>query len=108
MEASVTHLPASTSQYQLESVVTALNTDPLVDGIIMQLPLPPQLSAPPVIDLIRPEKDVDGLHPYNTGKLCQVDGPALIQSNLFRHAACRQILYCARVQPWGSCACSTA
>ena len=72
MEASVTHLPASTRQDELESVVSRLNMDPQVDGIIVQLPLPQNLSAPRVIDLIRPEKDVDGLHPYNTGKLCQV------------------------------------
>jgi methylenetetrahydrofolate dehydrogenase (NADP+)/methenyltetrahydrofolate cyclohydrolase len=51
--------------------VTALNRDPQVDGILVQLPLPKTLDANEVMDLVDPAKDVDGFHPYNTGLLAQ-------------------------------------
>ncbi len=67
---SVTHvLPASASQTQVESLVRSLSADPAVDGILVQLPLPAGLDPRPVIDLIDPAKDVDGLHPVNVGRL---------------------------------------
>src|SRR5690606_5883136 len=57
-------LPASTTQAELLAVIDALNADPAVDGILVQLPLPAGLDSVPVIERIRPDKDVDGFHPY--------------------------------------------
>jgi methylenetetrahydrofolate dehydrogenase (NADP+) / methenyltetrahydrofolate cyclohydrolase len=51
--------------------VDALNADAVVDGILVQLPLPPGLDAIPVIERIHPDKDVDGFHPFNVGRLMQ-------------------------------------
>lgn len=64
-------LPADASQQQLETLVDRLNDDPAVDGILVQLPLPEQLDARPILERIRPDKDVDGFHPYNLGRLAQ-------------------------------------
>ena len=62
-------LPASTSQSELLALIDALNTDPVIDGILVQLPLPEQIDAEAVIERILPTKDVDGFHPYNVGRL---------------------------------------
>ncbi len=62
-------LPATTSQEQLLQLVDSLNRDPTVDGILVQLPLPPQLSAQEVLAAVDPAKDVDGFHPINVGRL---------------------------------------
>ena len=62
-------LPADTSQEVLLDKVRALNNDPEVHGILVQFPMPEQLSQQAVIDTINPEKDVDGLHPVNAGRL---------------------------------------
>jgi methylenetetrahydrofolate dehydrogenase (NADP+)/methenyltetrahydrofolate cyclohydrolase len=62
-------LPAGTSQAELLGLVAALNADPAVDGILVQLPLPPQIDAQAVIEAIDPAKDVDGFHPVNAGRL---------------------------------------
>ena len=62
-------LPASTSQSELLALMDALNTDPVIDGILVQLPLPEQIDAEAVIERILPTKDVDGFHPYNVGRL---------------------------------------
>lgn len=64
-----THLPADTPQAQLESLIEGYNADPDVHGILVQLPLPSHLDAEAVISRITPEKDVDGLHPANMGRL---------------------------------------
>jgi len=64
-------LPAATSQAELLAVVTRLNADPEVDGILVQLPLPPQINPAAVIEAIDPLKDVDGFHPLNAGRLLQ-------------------------------------
>lgn len=64
-------LPATTTQADLEALVDELNADPAVDGILVQLPLPEQLDARPILERIRPDKDVDGFHPYNLGRLAQ-------------------------------------
>lgn len=67
---SVQHtLPAETSQDDLEALVSTLNDDPSIHGILVQLPLPKPLNSDRVIQLIRPEKDVDGLSTLNAGKL---------------------------------------
>jgi methylenetetrahydrofolate dehydrogenase (NADP+) / methenyltetrahydrofolate cyclohydrolase len=62
-------LPGHTAQAELLALVEALNADDAVDGILMQLPLPPQISATAIIAALDPEKDVDGLHPINAGRL---------------------------------------
>ncbi len=62
-------LPASTTQADLLSLVAKLNRDETVDGILVQLPLPKGLDALAVTDAIDPDKDVDGLHPVNAGRL---------------------------------------
>ena len=62
-------LPATTSQAELLAVVQKLNDDPLIHGILVQMPLPSHLSADAVIRAIDPRKDVDGFHPVNVGKL---------------------------------------
>jgi methylenetetrahydrofolate dehydrogenase (NADP+)/methenyltetrahydrofolate cyclohydrolase len=62
-------LPANATQQQVEDAVTELNADPACTGYIVQLPLPPGLNPQPVLDLIDPAKDADGLQPVNLGKL---------------------------------------
>ena len=64
-------LPASTSEEQILALVHALNHDPRVDGILVQLPLPKGVDANRVMDAVDPAKDVDGFHPLNTGLLAQ-------------------------------------
>jgi len=67
---SVEHrLDAGASEAELLDIVAALNADSAVDGILIQLPLPPQIDAGAAIDWIAPEKDVDGFHVVNAGKL---------------------------------------
>ncbi len=63
------HLPTTTSQDELIALVRALNADPAVDGILVQMPLPKHISPLAVILAIDPAKDVDGLHPVNIGLL---------------------------------------
>ncbi|RMI33802.1 bifunctional methylenetetrahydrofolate dehydrogenase/methenyltetrahydrofolate cyclohydrolase [Streptomyces triticirhizae] len=62
-------LPATASQQQIEDVVTELNEDPACTGYIVQLPLPRGIDANRVLELIDPDKDADGLHPTNLGRL---------------------------------------
>ncbi len=64
-------LPTDTSQEALDALIAGLNEDPLIDGILVQLPLPGQLDARRMIEAIDPAKDVDGFHPYNIGRLAQ-------------------------------------
>ena len=67
---SIEHrLPATTSQDDLLDLISRLNDDDGVDGILVQLPLPPQIDADAVINAINPEKDVDGFHVVNVGRL---------------------------------------
>jgi methylenetetrahydrofolate dehydrogenase (NADP+)/methenyltetrahydrofolate cyclohydrolase len=67
---SIEHkLPADTSEAELLALVDHLNSDPAVDGILVQLPLPPQIDANKVITRIDPDKDVDGFNPVNAGRL---------------------------------------
>ena len=62
-------LPAETTQSELLAQVAALNADPQVHGILVQLPLPAHLDADAVLNAIAPDKDVDGFHPVNVGRL---------------------------------------
>ena len=59
----------TTSQADLLALVDRLNADPAVDGILVQLPLPPQMDADAILTRIDPDKDVDGFHPVNAGRL---------------------------------------
>ncbi|HWJ74199.1 MAG TPA: bifunctional methylenetetrahydrofolate dehydrogenase/methenyltetrahydrofolate cyclohydrolase FolD [Kaistia sp.] len=71
---SVQHtLPATTTQRELLDLIAALNADDAIDGILVQMPLPPHLDPVPVIEAIDPLKDVDGLHPVNAGRLALGD-----------------------------------
>ncbi len=65
------NLPETTSQQELEDLVRQLNADPRVNGILVQLPLPKGLDEESVLRLISIEKDVDGFHPLNIGRLAQ-------------------------------------
>lgn len=62
-------LPENTTQAELLAQVAALNADPQVHGILIQLPLPAHLDADAVLNAITPDKDVDGFHPVNVGRL---------------------------------------
>ncbi|MER9425513.1 bifunctional methylenetetrahydrofolate dehydrogenase/methenyltetrahydrofolate cyclohydrolase [Mesorhizobium sp. M0317] len=66
-------LPAQTTQGELAGLVASLNQDTSIHGILVQLPLPKHLDADAIIQSIRPEKDVDGLHVVNAGKLATGD-----------------------------------
>lgn len=71
---SIQHsLAEDTTQEELEELVAGLNADPAIHGILVQLPLPKHLKAEPVILSISPEKDVDGLHVVNAGKIATGD-----------------------------------
>lgn len=63
------HFPVETTQAELEQVIHALNQDDRVDGILVQLPLPEHLDAIALLYQIDPDKDADGLHPVNLGRL---------------------------------------
>jgi methylenetetrahydrofolate dehydrogenase (NADP+)/methenyltetrahydrofolate cyclohydrolase len=63
------HFPSDVEQFLIEKEIERLNQDPLVDGILLQLPVPPHLNATEILYKIVPEKDADGLHPLNLGKL---------------------------------------
>lgn len=62
-------LPQTSSQAELLDLLDQLNADETIDGILVQLPLPSQIDTETVIERIRPDKDVDGFHPYNVGRL---------------------------------------
>ncbi|MGI6245423.1 MAG: bifunctional methylenetetrahydrofolate dehydrogenase/methenyltetrahydrofolate cyclohydrolase FolD [Pseudochelatococcus sp.] len=71
---SIQHtLPAGATQAELAALVRSLNDDAAIHGILVQLPLPGHLDPEPIIQSIRPEKDVDGLHVVNAGKLATGD-----------------------------------
>lgn len=69
-------LPAEASQARLLDLVAALNADPEVHGILVQLPLPSQIDAAAVLEVVDPLKDVDGFHPLNLGRLASGAWPA--------------------------------
>jgi methylenetetrahydrofolate dehydrogenase (NADP+) / methenyltetrahydrofolate cyclohydrolase len=66
-------LPASTSQETLLKLVHQLNGDPRIHGILVQLPLPPGMDSQAILQAVSPEKDVDGFHPVNVGRLVTGD-----------------------------------
>ena len=69
IEARDLRLPAATSEEDVLALVAELNADDAVDGILVQLPLPAPLDESRVIEAIDPSKDVDGIHPWNAGRL---------------------------------------
>lgn len=70
-------LPATTTQAELLEIVHRLNADDSIDGILVQLPLPKHIDANAVLDAIHPDKDVDGFHPINAGRLA-IGRPGLV------------------------------
>lgn len=67
---SVTHeMPEEISQEAIEKTIIMMNENPNIDGILIQLPLPPQIDTTKILELVNPNKDVDGFHPYNVGRL---------------------------------------
>ena len=76
---SIQHsLPADTAEADLLAVVDGLNRDPAVSGILVQLPLPAHIDSARVTEAILPEKDVDGFHPINVGRLASGGGAAMV------------------------------
>jgi methylenetetrahydrofolate dehydrogenase (NADP+) / methenyltetrahydrofolate cyclohydrolase len=69
MQGETIRLPATTSQAELVAIVDRLNADPAVHGILVQMPLPKGIDSDAIVRRIRPDKDVDGFHPVNVGKL---------------------------------------
>ena len=69
IECDVTMLPSETSEDEVIGIVTRLNRDPEIDGILIQLPLPSHIQTIRVLELIDPQKDVDGVTPHNLGLL---------------------------------------
>lgn len=73
---SVDHeLPEDVSEKELLNLIAKLNQDPTIDGILVQLPLPKHLFSPKIMESISPDKDVDGFHPLNVGKLLLGENP---------------------------------
>lgn len=67
---SVSHeMPEDISQDAIENTITMMNKNPNIDGILVQLPLPPQIDTTKILELVEPSKDVDGFHPFNVGRL---------------------------------------
>jgi len=73
---SVSHeMPEDISQDAIENTIMMMNQNPNIDGILVQLPLPPQIDTTKILELVDPAKDVDGFHPYNVGRLVtRLDG----------------------------------
>lgn len=65
------HLPSAISEQNLIELIEQLNQDPDIDGILLQLPLPQHIDENKVLEIIHANKDVDGFHPYNLGRLAQ-------------------------------------
>jgi len=64
-------LPSTIQENDLKALIHQLNNDPIVNGILLQLPLPAHINSDALLELIDPNKDVDGFHPYNLGRLAQ-------------------------------------
>ena len=67
---SITHnMPETISQEEIIETIKMINNNPRIDGILVQLPLPPHIDTNTILEVIDPKKDVDGFHPYNVGRL---------------------------------------
>lgn len=69
MSSTVLRLPASITETELLHEVAKINNNPLIDGLIVQLPLPKHINEQKIIEAINPDKDVDGFHPLNVGRM---------------------------------------
>lgn len=69
IRSEVIRLPESTSEAELSDTIVLLNNNPKINGILVQLPLPKHIDTKAILDKIAPDKDVDGFHPINVGKL---------------------------------------
>ena len=105
MFSEIFHLPEETPQAELLDLVAKLNADSRFHGILVQLPLPSQIEEIAIIEALDPAKDVDGLHPFNLGKLLQgvpdfiPATPAGIQQILLRHGydpSGKHVVVCGR------------
>lgn len=105
MFSEIFHLSEETTEAELLELVESLNRDSRFHGILVQLPLPPQIEETVIIEALNPAKDVDGLHPFNLGKLLQgvpdfiPATPAGIQQILLRHGydpAGKHVVVCGR------------
>ena len=105
MFSQIFHLPEDTTQAKLLDLVVELNMDHRFHGILVQLPLPPQIEESVIIEALDPAKDVDGLHPFNLGKLLQgvphfiPATPAGIQQILLRNGydpSSKHVVVCGR------------
>lgn len=63
------HMPDTISQEEIIGTITMMNDNPRIDGILVQLPLPDHIDTDKILEVIDPQKDVDGFHPYNVGRL---------------------------------------
>jgi len=68
-DSTLVRMPNTTSEIELLDKIEELNTDPNIDGFIVQLPLPPQINTQKILMAVNPDKDVDGFHPMNFGKM---------------------------------------
>ncbi|MDP1785038.1 MAG: tetrahydrofolate dehydrogenase/cyclohydrolase catalytic domain-containing protein, partial [Sulfuricurvum sp.] len=67
---SVTHeMPEDISQEAIINTIQMMNQNPNIDGILIQLPLPSHIDTTKILEIVAPDKDVDGFHPYNVGRL---------------------------------------
>lgn len=105
MESWTHMLPPSVTQFELMALIGRLNKDKNVHGILVQLPLPPQLDTQAVINAIDPAKDVDGFHPLNAGKLnlglpslvpCTPQGCVILLKEVLGNLAGRKALVIGR------------
>ncbi|AAP95974.1 bifunctional methylenetetrahydrofolate dehydrogenase/methenyltetrahydrofolate cyclohydrolase [[Haemophilus] ducreyi] len=71
IESKYYDLPATITEVELLSIIQRLNSDEMIDGILVQLPLPEHINPIHITEAISSDKDVDGFHPYNVGRLCQ-------------------------------------
>jgi len=91
-------LPATTSESDLVALVRQLNADDGIDGILVQLPLPKHIADQKVLDLVSPDKDVDGFHPMNAGLLAS-GRPGLVPCT---PTGCMRLLATAGFEPKGT------
>ncbi|MBD1918146.1 MULTISPECIES: bifunctional methylenetetrahydrofolate dehydrogenase/methenyltetrahydrofolate cyclohydrolase FolD [Cyanophyceae] len=94
------HLPATISQQEVADLIQQLNADPNVDGILVQLPLPDHLDAVALLHTIDPNKDADGLHPINLGRLVRGE-PGLRSCTPY---GVMRLLEAAKIDPAGATA----
>ena len=81
-ESTLIHLPEETTEETLLTVISELNEDKVIDGFIVQLPLPNHINEKTITLAIHPSKDVDGFHPENVGKMC-LDLPTMLPATPF-------------------------